>query len=405
MKSRTAFFSLLLACLPASFAQAGEPPPDPLELSMRLAHSEMTRNGDDLSYGGYDSVSQRDAAWRYTTGLLAQALDDVFLAGGGDAYAAWARHTIDSYITDDGNIRTYKLNDFNIDKINSGKMLLRLYQRHGEEKYLQAAKRLRAQLEQHPRTTEGAFWHKKIYPWQIWLDGVYMGMPFLAHYSVLAGDEKAMEEAVQEFVIARRHLRDSASGLYYHGWDEKRQQDWADPETGLSSQFWSRGMGWYAMALVDVLDFLPADRSDLRQPLLDIIPELTDALLEHRHEGVWYQVTDRPDGPGNYLEASGSSMFTYMMAKAVNQGYLGPEYRDAVLDTWNAIVRQFVTMEDDGAINLNDICAVAGLGRGRDGSYEYYMSEPIISNEPKGTGPFIMAGIQIKEMMEKFPQQ
>ena len=164
-------------------------------------------------------------------------------------------------------------------------------------------------------------------------------------------------------------------------------------------------MGWYAMALVDVLDFLPGDRADLRQPLLDIIEELTEALLDYRHPGGWYQVTDRPDGADNYLEASGSSMFVYMMAKAVNKGYLGAEYRETVLDAWSGIVKQFYSQSDDGTANLNHICAVAGLGRGRDGSYEYYMSEPIISNEPKGTGPFIMAGIQVSELLGKDLEQ
>ena len=370
-----------------------------LEWSRRLADSEMARNGDDLSYGGFDHVSNRDAAWRYTTGLLAQALDDLYLAGQGDDYADWARKTIDSYITDDGQIRGYKVEEYNIDKINSGKMLLRLYERTGDEKYLAAAGRLRDQLADHPRTSEGAFWHKEKYPWQLWLDGVYMGMPFLAQYAVMTGDEEGLEEAVNEFLVSRKHLRDPETGLYYHAWDEKRQQDWADPQTGLSRHFWSRGLGWYAMALVDVLDFIPEDRPDLRDPLIEIVHELADTLLKYRTDQGWLQVTDMPGGPGNYPEASGSSMYVYMLTKAVNRGYLGSEYAADAVDAYTDLVRNFINVEADGKVSLENICAVAGLGFGRDGSYGYYMSEPVMANDPKGTGPFIMAGIQVSELL------
>lgn len=370
-----------------------------LEWSRRLADSEMARNGDDLSFGGFDHVSNRDAAWRYTTGLLAQALDDLYLAGQGDAYADWARETIDSYITDDGQIRTYKVEEYNIDKINSGKMLLRLYERTREEKYLAAAGRLRDQLADHPRTTEGAFWHKEKYPWQLWLDGVYMGMPFLAHYAVMNGDGEGLEEAVNEFLVSRKHLRDPETGLYYHAWDEKRLQGWADPQSGLSPHFWSRGLGWYAMALVDVLDFVPEDRPDLRDPLIEIVQELAETLLKYRTEQGWLQVTDMPGAPGNYPEASGSSMYVYMLAKAVNEGYLGPEYADSAVDAYVDLLRNFINVEADGKVSLENICAVAGLGFGRDGSYGYYMSEPVMANDPKGTAPFIMAGVQVSELL------
>lgn len=372
-----------------------------LEWSQRLASSEIARNGDDLAFGGFDRVSNRPAAWRYTTGLLALALDDLSLVGAGPQYAEWARRTIDSYITKSGEIRTYQADEYNIDKINSGKMVLRLYERTGEEKYRRAADALRAQLADHPRTSGGAFWHKQRYPWQLWLDGVYMGMPFLAHYAQLTGDETALEEAVAEFQITRAQLRDPETGLYFHAWDEKAQQDWANPETGLSSHFWSRGMGWYAMALVDVLDFIPADRPDLREPLIAAVVELADALLAFRGPTGWWQITDRPDEVGNYLEASASSMFVYMLAKAVNRGYLGQDYAAPAATAWNDLVRTFINVEADGSVSLENVCAVAGLGFGRDGSYHYYMSEPVIANDPKGTGPFIMAGVQIAGMLDQ----
>lgn len=367
----------------------------------RLAESEISRYGDSLSYDGFDLIGNRGSAWRYTTGLLAQSMDDLTLAGSDEKFAEYAKATLDSYITDEGEIRTYDPKEFNIDKINSGKMLLRLYERYGDEKYLEAAGALRAQLADHPRTSEGAFWHKEKYPWQLWLDGVYMGMPFLAHYSLLAEDEEGLEEAVNEFLVSRRHLRDAETGLYYHAWDEKKQQNWADPETGLSRYFWSRGMGWYAMALVDILDLIPEERGDLREPLIVIVQEIADTLIEFRSEaGNWYQITDKPDATGNYLEASGSSMFVYMLAKAVNKGYISKDKKEVVVGAYKDLVEQFINVETDGTVSLMNVCAVAGLGFGRDGGYAYYMSEPVMSNDPKGTAPFIMAGIQVSQMLK-----
>jgi rhamnogalacturonyl hydrolase YesR len=371
-----------------------------LEWSRRLAQSEYERLGNSLSFGEFDVVGNRTARWSYTTGLLMQAMDDVGLAAGESRFSNLARGTIDSYLTEEGGIRTYKFEDFNIDNINSGKLLLRLYERHGEERYRATADLLRAQLAEHPRTSEGAFWHKQRYPWQLWLDGVYMGMPFLAEYAVMFKDETGLEEAVHEFTLVRKHLRDEETGLYYHAWDEAREQAWADPETGLSKFFWSRGMGWYAMALVDILDFIPEDRADLREPIIGTIQEFADTLLRYQADGGgWYQIIDMPDATGNYLEASGSSMFVYMLAKGVTKGYLDASYRDVAADAYEGLVRHFVNVEADGRVSLMNVCRVAGLGFGRDGSYGYYMSEPVVSNDPKGVGPFIMAGLQVSEML------
>lgn len=371
-----------------------------LHWSVRLAESEIKRLGDSLGLGGFDVEGNREAKWSYTTGLLVQAMDDLSQATGDPQFGEWAKSTLDSYVDEDGVIQTYRPEEFNIDHVNSGKMLLRYIERHGDTKYRAAADSIRRQLDDHPRTTEGAFWHKQRYPWQLWLDGVYMGMPFLAHHAAMAGDAHGVEEAVEEALITHRRLRDPASGLYYHAWDEQAEQVWADPETGLSAYFWSRGMGWYAMALVDLLDFIPEERTDLREPLIDIIREFADAILAHRQDGVWYQVTDQPDAIGNYPEASGSSMFVYMLAKAVNEGYLDTSYRDAATESYRRLVEEFINVRASGAVSLTGVCRVAGLGYGRDGSYRYYMSEPVVSNDPKGVGPFIMAGIEISELLD-----
>ena len=229
----------------------------PIQISTRLAESEMKRRGESLSHGGWDALTSRPSSWNYTTGLLMQAMDDLSAAAGDRRFSDYARRTIDSYLTKDGAILGYEAGEFNIDHINSGKMLQRLQARHPDPKYRAAIGALAAQLAKHPRTSEGAFWHKQRYPHQLWLDGVYMGMPFLAGAGVAEGDDHKVEEAVREFTIARSHLRDPRSGLYYHAWDEAKKQSWADPETGRSRFFWGRGLGWYAMALVDILDVIP----------------------------------------------------------------------------------------------------------------------------------------------------
>lgn len=369
---------------------------DPMEISARLANSEMERRGDSLSYGGWDAVRGRASGWTYTTGLLMEALDDVAVATGDDSLAAYAQRTMDSYLAGDGAIHTYKPSDFNIDHINSGKMLQRLYLQHGDDKYRDAIETLAAQLAEHPRTSGGAFWHKKRYPHQLWLDGVYMGMPFLAGVGVMEGDEHKIEEAAREFSVARTHLRDEETGLYYHAWDESKTQGWADPETGRSKYFWGRGLGWYAMALVDILDVIPADSTELREPLLANVIELADDLLRFQDEsGTWWQIMDMPDAAGNYRESSSSAMFTYFLAKAVNRGYLPGTYAAEARKAYAGMVSEFVKIHADGSVNLTNICEVAGLGYGRDGSYRYYMSERVVANDPKGLGPAIMAGVQV----------
>lgn len=372
---------------------------EPEQISIRLAESEMERRGESLSYANWDAMRSQASSWTYTTGLLMQAMDDLSTAVGDPRFADFAKRTIDSYLAEDGTIHTYEADLYNIDHINSGKMVQRLYARHGDPKYRGAIDALAAQLANHPRTSEGAFWHKQRYPHQLWLDGVYMGMPFLAGVGVLEGDDHKIEEAVQEFSIARSHLRDPQTGLYYHAWDEAKQQNWADPETGRSRYVWARGLGWYAMALVDILDVIPPEKTELRQPLLAIIPELAESLVRTQDAtGVWFQIMDMPDEPGNYREASSTAMFTYFLAKAINKGYLSESYIPDARKAYAGLVDEFVAVYADGSYHLTNNCEVGGLGYGRDGSYRYYMSERVVKNDPKALGPAIMAGLQVSEL-------
>ncbi|MDX1391225.1 MAG: glycoside hydrolase family 88 protein, partial [Rheinheimera sp.] len=315
-----------------------------LDWSERLAGSEMVRQTPYYAYGGWDYERGRPSKWEYTTGLQLQAYDDLLQLRPNPQWQQVLTDVIDSFITADGDIRTYKLSNFNIDSLNTGNMLLREYQRNPKPQYKQALDLLRQQLAQHPRTSEGAFWHKKIYPHQLWLDGVYMGMPFLANYTTSFEQGHALDEVVKEFTITRAKLRDPLTGLYYHGWDEAKAQAWADPDTGLASQFWGRGLGWLAMALVDVIETIPADQAALRQPLLDMSVELAAALVKVQdgNTGVWYQILDKPDATGNYLESSASSMFTYFFAKGVNNGYLDAGYKDTAIKAYQGLINEFI---------------------------------------------------------------
>ncbi|SFC40185.1 Rhamnogalacturonyl hydrolase YesR [Microbulbifer thermotolerans] len=374
-----------------------------LAWSKRMADSELERSALQLGFGGVDPHRKRPAYFEYTTGLLMQAYDDLNQVSPDARYAAAVEKVMGSFVNEDGSINGYVQSKFNIDSINAGKVLLRMYERNGKEQYQTAVDTLREQLKQHPRTDAGAFWHKKIYPHQVWLDGVYMGIPFLAHYEKLRG-QGDFEEVLAEFRVVREKLRDPRTGLYFHGWDEVRNQVWADDKSGLSPNFWSRGMGWMAMALVDVLDYLPEENKDDRQYLIDMINDLAPTLKKYQdpESGTWYQVTDKAGARGNYLEASGSSMFTYFFAKAILKGYLPESWLPVAKKSYQGLLNEFVRVHNDGSISLTSNCEVAGLGFGRDGSYRYYMSEPVVDDDLKGVGPFIMAGVEMHKLLNRY---
>lgn len=370
--------------------------------SQQLANAGLQLQAPHYVWGGWDFERERPTTFEYTTGLLLQAFDDVHQLAPNPAYHQAMLKMADSFVAADGSIHSYQREKFNIDSINSGNVLLRAYLQTGDAKYQKAAALLRDQLKDHPKTSNGAFWHKKIYPHQVWLDGVYMGLPFLAHHNQLFNNGQGLEEVVHEFVAVRDKLRDPTTGLYFHGWDEKKQQVWANKTTGLSPEFWSRGIGWLAMAVVDTLDYIPRERSDLRAPLEQMARELAVALQTHVDptSQVWYQIPNKPGLPGNYLESSASSMFVYFYAKALNQNLIDQRYRDFTLQAYQGLLNQFVLVDANGTAHLTQMVQVAGLGFGRDGSDDYYLNEPVIRNDAKGVGPFIMAGVQVARMLQ-----
>ena len=375
----------------------------PLEWSQRLADSEMKRLGASLERG------QGKARWDYSPGVLALALVQLGQRTGHDAYTQFGTRAVASHVNADGSIQGYKPEDYNIDNLPPGKVLLAALAR-GEKNaaYTTAVQTLRAQMATHPRTSEGGFWHKKRYPHQMWLDGLYMASPFLAQYAGLFAEPALGNDVAQQIVLMDRHSYDPATGLFWHAWDEAHAQSWADPQTGFSPNFWSRAIGWYGMAIVDSLDFLPVSQPEIDE-IVNILKRLADGAVRWQDpkSGVWWQIPNLGTREGNYLESSGSAMFVYTLAKAVNKGYLPREkYEAAILQGYAGLVRELVKTNPDGTIRLTSVCQGAGLGymmsdgkTPRDGSFKYYISEPVVDNDPKGTGPFILAGLEVEKML------
>ncbi|MCW3785587.1 glycoside hydrolase family 88/105 protein [Plebeiibacterium sediminum] len=364
-----------------------------LKMAVKMADSEMTFF-PNVTYVDFNVKPK----WNYTPGLISYAMVELSEVTKDKKYFDYAKGYADEFINEDGDIKGYKRSDFNIDKINSGKFLFDLYAATKDEKYKKAIYVLRDQLKDHPRTTEGGFWHKKRYLNQMWLDGLYMGAPFYAEFCKVFNEPESFSDVINQFKTVHKHTYDSITGLNYHGWDESKEQRWANPETGCSPHFWGRAEGWYAMALVDVLDFVPANYPE-RDVLITILNEVAAAIKKYQDQesGVWYQVLDQGNREGNYLEASASSMFVYTLLKAVRNGYIDKSYKDLAVKGYEGILKSFVRENEDGTISLTKICAVAGLGGNpyREGTYEYYIGEPVRDNDPKGVGPFILASIEL----------
>ena len=374
---------------------------DVLRWTTRMADSVLARRGSTLSHGNFDPESGAMARWRYTTGLLTQGFEELWRLTGDERYFAYMADTIGSFVREDGTIHSYDVAEYNIDHVNPGKQLISLYEITGEARFRKALDLVRSQLETHPRTSEGGFWHKDRYPWQMWLDGLYMGAPFYAQHAATFGEPEAFADIARQFVLMERHAYDPARRLLMHAWDERREQPWADPGTGRSAHPWGRALGWFAMALVDTLEHLPED-SDEAATLKEIL-ERTAAMILRMQDadtGLWWQVLDLADRPGNYLEASASSMFVYAFAKGVNRGWLGDTHAAAAVRGYEAILRHFVRIHGDDTLSLDFICEVAGLSDERDGSFRYYMSEPVVKNDGKGMGPFLLAGIEMHRLLK-----
>ncbi len=342
----------------------------------------------------------KPASWNYIDGCMITALLAMSDITGDARYFDFAESFIDWFVLDDGTIRTYDRKKYNLDDINEGRVLFPLYAKTGKEKYKKAAENLYRQIREQPRTFEGNFWHKAIYPNQVWLDGLYMAQPFYALYETTFGSGD-VSDTLSQIANVRLRMFDETRKLYYHGYDASRTIFWADPVTGCSKNFWLRSIGWFSVALIDLCEILPNGAG--RDRLCEIFNELIAGVAPYadKETGLYWQVVDQGGREGNYLETSGSSMLAYAMLKGARLGVLPKEYAAKGEKTFRGIVDKYLSFTD-GELNLGGICLVAGLGPEnnprRDGSYEYYISEPVVENDAKGVAPFVLCYTEIKRL-------
>lgn len=368
-------------------------------LAYKMAKSEMIRNPKSQMLGVTGDK------WSYASAVELEGILAAARAYNNKEMQDYVLNYTDYYVNPDGSIKTFNKKDYNIDNVKGGIEILQAYDITGDPKYKKAADNIYAQLLSQPRTKSKTFWHKQIYPWQTWLDGLYMGQPFYAEYvnRYLNADPKLWDDIANQFLTVGKKTFDPATGLYRHGWDEKKKQFWANKKTGQSEHAWGRGMGWYFWALTDVLEKMPANHPK-RPEMLALLKSVADGVVKYQDPktGVWYQVMDAPGSQGNYPEASATAMFVYNLLRGVRLGLLNQAYLEPAKKGYQGMVETFVKNNPDGTVSLTNCCTVAGLGGGNDkrrnGSFEYYISEPVSDNDAKGVGPFILSCLEYENL-------
>ncbi len=362
----------------------------------------LGKSTPEAPYWNIESIRQgKPPHWNYIDGCMITALLCAAEITGEQRYADFAEEFIDYYVSEDGSIRGYSQEKFNLDDVNEGRVLFDLYKKTGKEKYKKAIFLLREQLEKQPRTITGNFWHKQIYPNQIWLDGLYMAQVFYVRFQKEFGGGD-YSDTVSQFKFVRGLMFDEDKKLYYHGCDCSKSAFWADKETGRSKNFWLRAIGWFCISLVDNIDYI--DNEADKKELCAIFSEIMDGISQYTDSetGMYYQVVDQGAREGNYLETSGSSMIAYAMMKGARLGVIDKKYAEMGKKTFDGICNKYLSVNDEGDLNLGGICLVAGLGpednRRRDGSYEYYISEPVVENDAKGVAPFVLCYTEVKRL-------
>ena len=342
-------------------------------------------------------------AWNYIDGCMMGSLIDLYKTTKEEKYINFVKKYIDYFVNEDGSILGYSPEKYSTDDICESRVLFDLYDIYKDEKYKKAIDLTFTQIKGQPRTKEGNFWHKAIYENQIWLDGLYMAQPFYTRYQTRYG-QKDYADIINQFKNVRKLMFDDKAKLYYHGYDSSRKMFWADKETGLSKNFWLRSIGWFTVALADVYDYMDEQMYDEYHTIKELLKETIDGVLKYQdsESKMFWQVPNFPGREGNYLETSGSAMIAYAILKGVRLKALPERYRQIGIDIFNGICKKYLSVNKDGDLNLGGICLVAGLGpdnnRRRDGSYEYYISEPVVENDAKGVGPLIMAFTEMKKI-------
>jgi unsaturated rhamnogalacturonyl hydrolase len=364
--------------------------PDDTRWSVRMANTVLTRS-DSLIY-----YVDHKPKWAYDVALLGMAIDRLGFID--KKYSKYMEDWVNYFVRPDGSVIDYRLNEYNLDRIFPGRDVITVYSRNPEKKYKIALDHFIEQLRTHPKTQSGGYWHKNIYPWQMWLDGIFMGSTFMAQYAKEFNSPEWFDEATRQAKMIYEKTLDPDTGLLMHAWDESHTQKWCDPLTGKSHYPWSRAMGWYIMAIEDILEYLPENHPD-RVDLIAILQKTCDALLKVRdpETGLWFQVLNQGGREGNYLEGSGSAMYTYVFARGVHKGYLDNKYLAIANSTFDGILKELISVDENGLVTMHNICGGCGLGGNpyRDGSYEYYINEKRVDNDPKGVGPIIMAALEL----------
>ncbi len=339
--------------------------------------------------------SGKSNKWNYIDGCMITGILELYEITGESRFLDFADRFLSGFVEEDGLIRTYDPEEYTLDNVNPAKNLFSMYDLTGKERYRKAIELVRSQLSTMPRTPEGNFWHKLIYPNQVWLDGIYMALPFYMEYEKRFDAQKGCQDICQQIANVEIRMRDPKTGLYYHGYDASRKMYWADPDTGCSPNFWLRAEGWFILGLVDVLEIMKdlpmqAESVHLQHMLLD----LAKALSKYQDpSGLWYQLIALPELEGNYLETSGTALISAALLKAVRLGFLPESFRATGEKAFYGIVDHRLTKNADGTPCVTGICLVAGLGgeQHRDGSVAYYLSEPVVQNDAKGVGPLLLA--------------
>jgi unsaturated rhamnogalacturonyl hydrolase len=343
--------------------------------------------------------------WNYIDGCMMTSLLELYQETQEQKYLDFVINFVDYYVFDDGTIRGYDIENYNVDDICESRVLFDLFRYTKQEKYAKAIEFTYTHIKNQPRTKDGNFWHKKIYPNQVWLDGLFMAQPFYARYETELNQKENYIDIINQFKNVSQLMFNREKELYYHGYDSTKKIFWANPETGLSKNFWLRAMGWFFVAIVDVVDYMDDEdsKTNFFSPLLR---DSINGILKYQDETskMFYQVVDQQDRKGNYLETSGSALMSYAILKGVRLGLLENSYKQIGIDIFNGICEKYLT-EKDGDLNLGGIVLVSGLGPEnnlrRDGSFEYYISEPIVENDAKGVGPLIMAYTELKRITKK----
>ena len=355
----------------------------------------MEKSTPDRPIWNIEKILQgKKSTWDYIDGCMIKAILEMYAITNDKKYFEFADAFIDYKVKEDGSIEGYNVSELNIDNVNAGKTLFELYDLTGKEKYRKAIDLIYSQIEQMPRTGDGNFWHKNIYPNQVWLDGLYMCQPFYMEYETRFNDKKNYNDIFNQFAQVVKHMRDPKTGLYYHAYDSSREMFWCDKVTGLSQNFWLRALGWYSMALLDTLDKMDSSCGDDYETLKTVFVELMEAMLKYQDEsGMWYQVVNLGGMEKNYLETSGSSIMAYALLKGVRLGFLPENYRENGKKAFKGICDKYLSTDEEGNLHLGGICLVAGLGgkKMRSGTFDYYMSEPVVNDDAKGVGPFLLA--------------